>query len=81
MAEEDKASAPIHRDLDNSLVSLSRALFWFWLCTALSHMLDHVTTSANGKLYKIKINKYFFMRLLKRGDGNSLKIDVSFIRP
>ena len=30
-------------------------------------MLGHMTSSANGKLYTIKINKYFLMRLLKRG--------------
>ena len=57
-----------HRDLDNSVfVSLSRELFCFDYCT-LSHMLGHVTSSANDKLYTIKINKDFLMRLLKRGD-------------
>ena len=35
-------------------------------CT-LSHMLGHVTSSANGQLFTIKINKDFLMRLLKRG--------------
>ena len=35
-------------------------------CT-LSHMLCHVTSSANGQLYTIKINKDLLMRLLKRG--------------
>ena len=33
---------------------------------SLSHMLCHVTSSANGQLYTIKINKDLLMRLLKR---------------
>ena len=36
-------------------------------CT-LSHMFGQVTSSANGQLYTIKINKDFRRRLLKRGD-------------
>ena len=43
-------------------VSLSRELFLFLLCTVLSHMLGHVTSSANGQLYTIKINKDFLRR-------------------
>ena len=31
-------------------------------------MLGHVTPTANGQLYTIKINKDLLMRLLKRGD-------------
>ena len=38
-------------------------------CT-LSHMLGHVTSSANGQPYTIKINKYFLMGLLKRSDSS-----------
>ena len=59
-----------HRDLDNSVfVSLSRELFCFdYLCTVLSHMLGHVTSSTNGQPYTIKINQDFLMRLLKRGE-------------
>ena len=36
-------------------------------CTP-SHVWGHVTSSANGKMYTIKINKDSLMRLLKRGE-------------
>ena len=34
-------------------------------------MHGHVTSSANGQLYTIKINKDLLVRLLKRGDGRT----------
>ena len=51
-----------HRDLDNSVfVLLSReSVFVLIMYCTLSHMLDHLTSSANGQLYTIKINKDFF---------------------
>ena len=58
----------IHRDLDNSVfVSFPEICFVLIMYCTPSHMLGHVTSSTNGQLYKIKINKDFLMRLLKRG--------------
>ena len=55
-------------ELINKLIaihySLSRSLHRL---LAPSHMWGHVTSTANGQQYKIKINKDFLMRLLKRG--------------
>ena len=63
LGKTKKIATKYHRDLDHSVfVSLSRE---FLLCTVLSHMLGHVTSSTNGKLYTIKINKDFLMKLLK----------------
>ena len=58
-----------HRDLDNCICLALRELFFMSMYCTLSHMLGHVASPANGKRYKIKINKDFFMRLLKRGGG------------
>ena len=58
----------IHRDLDNSVfVSFPEICFVLIMYCTPSHMLGHMTSSANDHLYTIKINKDFLMRLLKRG--------------
>ena len=58
-----------HCDLDNSVfVSLYREFFVLIMYCTLSHMLGHVTSSANGQPYTIKINNFFLMRLLKHSE-------------
>ena len=44
-----------------------RVVFVLIMNYNLFHMLGHLTTSANGQLYTIKINKDFLPRLLIRG--------------
>jgi len=62
-------NVPSHRDLDTSVfVSFPEIYFVLIMYYTLSHMVGHVTSSANDQLYTIKINKDFLMRLLKRGD-------------
>ena len=71
----DSVNAAGHSDLDNSVfVSLFWVLFLVLImyCTS-SHMLGHVTSSANGQLYTIIIYKDFLMRLLKRGEGRRIQ--------
>ena len=67
-----------HRDLDNSVfVSFPEICFDYVLY--FSHMLGHVTSSANDQLYTIKINKDFLMRLLKRWERIQKKFNSSYI--
>ena len=59
-------------DLDYSVcicLAFPRVVFVLIMNFTLSHMLGHVTSSANGQLYTIKINRDLLMRLLKRGGG------------
>ena len=60
----------VHRDLDHSRICLAFPIvFCFdYVLYALSYMLGHVTSSANGQPNTIKINKDFLMILLKCGD-------------
>ena len=60
-------SSPRFRLLYICLV-FPRVVFVLIMYCTLSHILGHVTSSANGQPYKIKINKDFFMRFLKRGE-------------
>ena len=56
-------------------LAFPRVVFVLMLYRTLSHMLGHVTSSANGQLYTIKINKDFSLRLQKRGALPTFKIE------
>ena len=72
-----------HRDLDNSVfVSLfPESCFVLIMYCTLSHMLGHMTSSANGKPYTIKRNKDFLIRLLKRGEADTYYFVLTNVFP
>ena len=66
MFQEYWMDSPRFRQLCICL-AFPKVVFVLIMYGTLSHMLGHVTSSANGQLYTIKINKVLFIRLLKRG--------------
>ena len=68
VAKELDACKSCHKD-KNPYQKLSQSCFVLIMYCTLSHMLGHVTSSANGQLYTIEINRNFLMRLLKKQLG------------